>query len=64
MKTEERKKKFIAGLVIYTAGIIQFTVLTVMAIEQGPWLLAFVGLGIYLPASILGSNLMILHRWW
>lgn len=64
MKTEERKKKFIVGISLYTMSIIQLVVCWDVALDGGPWVLAIIGTCAYIPLSIIGSNLMLLARWW
>ena len=64
MKAEERKKKFIIGISLYTMGIILLVVTMDVALMTGPWFVALIGLGAYLPLTLAGSNLMLLARWW
>jgi hypothetical protein len=64
MKVEERKKKYIIGISLYTMGIILLVVTCDMAFMTGPWFVALIGLGAYLPLTVIGSNLMLLARWW
>ena len=64
MKVEERKKKYIIGLSLYTMGIILLVVTMDVAMMGGPWWVAMIGLGAYFPLSVIGSNLMLLSRWW
>jgi hypothetical protein len=63
MKVEERKKKFIVGISLYTMGIILLVVNIDVAMMYGPWWMILIGLGAYYPLTIIGSNLMLLSRW-
>lgn len=64
MKMEERKKKFVIGISLYTMGIVLLVVTMDMAFLTGTWWMAIIGLGAYFPLTVIGSNLMLLSRWW
>lgn len=64
MKVEERKKKYVIGISLYTMGIILLVVTMDLAFLTGNWWMAMIGLGAYFPLTVIGSNLMLLSRWW
>ena len=64
LKADERKKKFVLGLVMYTLGIGTYSVMVSLSVISQIWFLAFLGVIPYLPLAVIGLNLMLRHRWW
>ena len=63
MKIEQRRKKQVLGMVLYTFAIVQLST-TISLSFHVTWWLWIIGAGIYFPISLVGINLMIHFRWW